>query len=238
MNRRIDRRPTRVPSGLGFTPRSISGLVAWYRADLGITIGTGVSAWANQVVGDANTNFTQAVAGRQPTYSTSDAALGGAASLQGGATKSMQSGLWASALAQPMTILWSGIASTAVEQLLIQGISTNVFIESTVTDKRPYIYAGSSLISASGDLTAKHVGGGEYNGASSKIYLNSTTAVATGAGGASSLLDMTIMNVIDGGALPWLGSLHELVFINRVLTAGELLQLMTYMGARIGQAIS
>jgi hypothetical protein len=41
-------------------------LTLWLRADLGITIGTGVSAWADQS-GYGNT-FTQATGGLQPTY--------------------------------------------------------------------------------------------------------------------------------------------------------------------------
>lgn len=237
--------------GLGFgfggggagswAPTSLSGGVfLWLRADLGTTesggAGTGVSGWADQSGnGDSTRNMAQPTAGRRPTLNASSAALNNQKSLGGGATKGMVSGTW-SALAQPFSICWSGIASTTAEQLLIQGASTNVFVESTVTDKHPYMYAGSSLISGTGDLTTKHVGVAEFNGASSKIYLSALTPVATGAAGAASLLDLSLMNITDGGALPWLGELHEFVIVPRVLGA-DLTTLMSYMGARIGQSI-
>jgi hypothetical protein len=211
--------------------------VAWYRADLGITIATGVSAWADQsATGDANKNLTQVVAGRQFTYSTSDAALGNAASIQGGATKSIQSGAWGASLSQPLTILWSGIASTTAEQIVVQ-TGGALFVESTPATATCTANAGLNLVGTGTNLTAKHVGAVEFNGASSAIYVNSRTAANSGATGAGTVPNIFVGNVSDGGALPWLGSLHELVFINRILSASELAKLMIYMGARIGQAI-
>jgi hypothetical protein len=44
------------------------------------------------------------------------------------------------------------------------------------------------------------------------------------------------MNVSNGGSLPWLGEIHEIVIVPRVLGA-DLATLMSYMGARIGQSI-
>lgn len=50
----------------GFTPKSLAP-VAWYRADLGITLnGTTVSAWADQ--SGNGYNLAQATAANQPTY--------------------------------------------------------------------------------------------------------------------------------------------------------------------------
>lgn len=48
-----------------FTPKSIAGIKSWVRADLGITIVTGVSAWADQSGGGIN--WTQANTTLQPT---------------------------------------------------------------------------------------------------------------------------------------------------------------------------
>lgn len=49
------------------TPATIMGAntVEWWRSDLGITIGTGVSAWHGQVLG---ADLLQATGGAQPTY--------------------------------------------------------------------------------------------------------------------------------------------------------------------------
>jgi hypothetical protein len=51
-----------------WSPANLPGLVLWLRADLGITIGTGVSAWADQS-GNGN-NFTQATGSAQPSLVT------------------------------------------------------------------------------------------------------------------------------------------------------------------------
>lgn len=55
----------RVATQPQITPRTILGSLAWWvRSDLGITIGTGVSAWADQ--SGNGVNFTQASASLQP----------------------------------------------------------------------------------------------------------------------------------------------------------------------------
>lgn len=56
-------------------PRNIAGLVAWYRADLGITLnGSKVSAWADQS-GNAH-HLMQNVASKQPTFSATGSSGG------------------------------------------------------------------------------------------------------------------------------------------------------------------
>lgn len=51
-----------------FVPTDIAGNVLWLRADLGITIGTGVSTWADQSGNSANA--TQATGSKQPTVAS------------------------------------------------------------------------------------------------------------------------------------------------------------------------
>lgn len=60
--------------GGAFSPISLNPEL-WLRSDLGITIGTGVSQWADQS-GNGN-HATQATSGAQPAYSASDAQMGG-----------------------------------------------------------------------------------------------------------------------------------------------------------------
>lgn len=80
MSRRFVRRSDRIATGIGgavvaSTPLTIYGanLVQWLRADLGITIVTGVSAWADQS-GNGN-NAIQATGTAQPAYTASDSTL-------------------------------------------------------------------------------------------------------------------------------------------------------------------
>jgi hypothetical protein len=65
-----------------FSPTLISGCALWLRADLGTSISTGVSAWADQSgVGDANRNYEQSTGSAQPTLNAHDAAYNGQATL-------------------------------------------------------------------------------------------------------------------------------------------------------------
>lgn len=50
----------------GFNPRLLPGLVLWLRADMGISIGTGVSAWADQ--SGAGNSVTQGTGANQPAF--------------------------------------------------------------------------------------------------------------------------------------------------------------------------
>jgi hypothetical protein len=57
--------PMALPSS--FTPASLTGLIAWFKADVGITLnGSQVSAWADQS-GNGN-NVTQPTTGNQPFF--------------------------------------------------------------------------------------------------------------------------------------------------------------------------
>jgi len=58
-------------SVVAFSPSDLSGLIAWHKSDVGITIGTGVATWADQS-GNGN-DFGQATLGSQPAYNATDA---------------------------------------------------------------------------------------------------------------------------------------------------------------------
>lgn len=70
----------RFPSAGGavWVPTDIASVNHWYRADLGVTDSSGVSAWLDQV-GTAHANDPGA--GNRPTYSASDADINGRASV-------------------------------------------------------------------------------------------------------------------------------------------------------------
>lgn len=61
-----------------FAPTQLSGCVLWLRADLGITIATGVSQWLDQKSG---LSFAQGTGSKQPTYNTASTAFGGRATM-------------------------------------------------------------------------------------------------------------------------------------------------------------
>lgn len=62
-------------------PRDVPGCLLWLRADLGVTIGTGVATWADQS-GNGH-NATQATGSKQPIRNATDADFAGLPSLHG-----------------------------------------------------------------------------------------------------------------------------------------------------------
>jgi hypothetical protein len=73
-----------------FLPTSIAGCVLWLRSDLGITIGTGVSAWADQ--SGSGGSGSQGTAANQPAYAASDANFNGKPSVTYNGTTSYMTG--------------------------------------------------------------------------------------------------------------------------------------------------
>jgi hypothetical protein len=74
--------------GRSIDPRSYAGLAAWFRADLGVSIATGISQWLDQSgAGDASRHLAQASGPAQPTLVASDAAYNNQSTVAGnGAT--------------------------------------------------------------------------------------------------------------------------------------------------------
>jgi len=235
MSRRFSRRQVRFGGPAIFTPRSIPGLVAWYRADLGVTIATGVSGWADQSgTGDANKNLAQATGSAQPTRNASDAAYNNQSTLSFASASSqcMTSGTWASALAQPFT--WFVVGNddgAAVSQVYIEGDTSGVNRSLMYQNGAAYeLFAGASL--AGGSRTnSPRVLGGVVNGASSSLYISARTAVATGAAGANGITAIT-MGAAFVPSTYLNGKIAEVAIYSGALTAAQINALLAYFGTR------
>lgn len=238
MNRRIDRRPLRISGGAPFIPLQISGLYLWLRADMGITIATGVSVWADQSGnGDANRNAAQGTGANQPTYNATDANFAGKPSLTFAANSKLITGTWSVAIAQPATVFVVGKQDSATPgryamdslsdppQFALFGDGTN----------QSHQFAGVDNVVAS--TSSPKVTVLEYNGASSKQYLSSLTAAITGDAGTNGAAGLSIGNyagsLANGG---W--TLTEILVYNSILSASNRALVTKYLGSRYGITIS
>lgn len=249
--RRIDVRRSQIYGGAApFTPASLSGLILWLRADMGITLaGAKVSAWADQS-GNGN-DFTQAVDARRPTFTASDANFNNQAVVTGSATTFLAS-------AAPMG---GGLAQTTVATVFrdtTAGVS--ILYEAGPT----YLTAGGHMMDLTGggncDVYAYGVTGANGRRAaaatntryhktvifdhaavatqvpivySAGVAESTTNIVNTGTNGNSAALTWNLLGRSGGGSST-IGAVAEHFAYNRALTAAEVLRLYAYTSARYG----
>lgn len=232
----VSRRAVRESSGL-WTPRAITGLYLWLRADMGITIGTGVSAWADQS-GRGN-NVTQGTGSKQPTLNAADAAYAGKASLSFvAASAQCLQGTFGVSLPQPYTLFIVGNVSRAGAQSYFDGSDVVLRGECYNDPGTDKFYAGTAFISTADVSTSPRVMTYEANGASSKIYVSSNTAGVTGDPGSNGLNGASIGAAFNGTSDALDGKVAEVVLYNSILSAAQQATVRGYLGNRYGIAIT
>ncbi len=234
----------------GASPKTILGasLVAWYRADLGISLGTGVSAWADQS-GNGN-NFVQATGAQQPTQGTVDGkpalvfsgtqALTGPTTFPSGAKSCyvvfQLSATPGSGLFDSLVTLYTGSLWTELLLSNISGAYTNVTFEAD--------FASGNGVGWNPTLdTSKHIIGVTYNGGTNTSPASYTgwedgsvqtiiasSALGRTAGDLSSIGGrVSSLNVISAG---FVGSIAEIILTNNVISGAQATTLQAYLTGR------
>jgi len=202
----------------------------WLRADMGITLGTGVSAWADQS-GNGNSP-TQATGSSQPTLVQS--AIGGQPALSFNGTSEYM--ITPSALtAAPMTIFAVGQTATqSVEHAMMADISgTYNYIYSFNPNFIVANSGGSQFSKSPTDTTIPHVYGVTINGAASGLYVDGVKTTGTlGASAASRQL----FGAYPGPTVYWDKYIAEVIFYTSVLSAANISQVGKYLASRYGIA--
>ena len=227
------------------SPKLLSGLVAWYRADKGTTIATGVSAWADQSgVGDANRNLTQATGAKQPTLNASDATYNHQATLSfaSAASQYLASGTFSVAIPNPSTQFvvgnWDGAASVEVMLDGIDGTNRQAIFNggsggSTVVA----FFAGTQVNATVANNAVPLVMCALNNGASSGQYVNAKTPKSTTNPGANTAAGVTVGIDNDKASFPLNGKVAEVIVYNRALSQNEINRVLGYLGTRYGITI-
>lgn len=212
------------------TPNQLPNLALWLRADMGITIGTGVSAWADQS-GNGN-NFTQGTGSAQPTLNASDASFGGQASLSFAAANSQTLTATSVTISQPDTIYVIGQFTTSSNAELIDGNGTRQALANN-SGANFVFYAGTLVTGSAADLNP-HAFAAIYNGASSSMYVDTSSAAnASGNAGANNWGGLILGGTI-GGFLQ--GKIAEVVTYSAAHTSAQVAQLFKYFAGRYGKA--
>jgi len=237
-----------MPSGSGtgftpspvFSPLDLSGLVLWLRADLGITIATGVSAWADQ--SGQGHNVTQATGGSQPTFNAVDGAYNGASTLSflGSSSQYMRSAAWSSGPSQPLEVVIVGDIAPQSNTYFFDGAIIDTMIMGAQATNRLIAYAGTTRGTPTNSYSSQVpcVFSAFFNGASSFIYLNNSQVSAdSGNIGTNTTTGVTVGASGSTGS-PMTGKIAEVVIYEGGLTLATRRQLFVYLGQRYGIATS
>lgn len=222
-----------------WSPRAIAGLGAWYRGDMGITIATGVSAWADQSgSGDSAKTLAQATGTAQPTYNAADAAYAGRPTLTftAASSQALASGTWATApaVAGCTFFLVGQTGGLAAQEVLFDSISAaRMLLDNNVlANGLRFLLSGgvttTATLSAKNVVVVQCVAGST----STAVYVSAKTALVTGVSpGTSAPTGLTLGGAFNAtGFLN--GKLAEFGYFNRVLSGGEVNQLLAYAGTR------
>jgi hypothetical protein len=217
------------------TPATILGVkcTEYWRSDLGITIGTGVSAWAGQVLG---LNFTQAVAGSQFAYNATGGANSQPSLLADGVDDFMDCDLLARA--QPQTvILVARQTGWSINESIINDANAGLIIfQRTAT---PTLAQSSGVVANSNNGAAvntyKRIQGEFQNTAADRLLIGTTNTTGAAAGATNGTRPLLARNA--GSTTFGAAEYCEIILVSGIPSAGENTALNTYFTDRYGAAV-
>lgn len=224
-----------------WTPkRRGADLLAWLRADLGVSIASGVAAWADQ--SNNARDFSQGSVPSRLGYSSSDAAYGNRAVVTGTGSGFLDA-IAAWTIAQPFTLYVVGeIGNSADWKTLVDStVAGNRPILRTNPSEQASLYAGSADVTSAVAINAPSIMCAVFNGASSALYLSSTTAAITGNPGSHGIATPRLGRAADGGSsyyLPSDGKIAEVVWTVGADDSSERAQMLRYFSVRYGLAVT
>lgn len=219
-------------------PDSVSGLLAWWRADsLALADGAAVSSWAP--VGGVQTAPLVQTGTNRPIFVAAAPSLGGKPAVYFSAASSqhMDTGAWATSYPVPITVFVVGRFTSSAAAANWWSGRSGVFVYGGTT---PTLYsvgagtAGELAAKEAPDIGSWHVVAHVFNGANSAIHWDSrvfTTRGTTGTGAAAALAGVRA-GTNSGGTSNYLtGGLAQLIIYNRALNATEVSQVEAWLAA-------
>ena len=244
-----------MPGGLpgAFSPPDIAGLQLWLKADAitGLNDGDALTTWEDSHT--SNNDFTQATAGKKPTYQTNE--INGLPVVRFDGTDVLTAANFLSssegtifavvrhttALQDNQTLLASGDEGSNFYYVWTRSYSTSATPNAEVSQKNSdtvdALYGSTTIVAGTTYLMTWHSSGTAYslrvNGAAE------TLTIVTGANtgdwfGDTSLLDNfslgAIKRALETGFLK--GDVGEVIMYDTGLSAGDITSVETYLNAR------
>jgi hypothetical protein len=226
-----------VISTAGWTPRRYGAdLDLWLRADLGVTLASGVAAWADQ--SGKGRHFSQGSTPNRLSHSASDAAFNNRAVLVGTGAGWLVGPAWT--LAQPFTILLVAAAGSFVNWRTFfdaNGVPRGGLVRAEPANLLA-TYAGTVNVT-SASIASPSIIAAIFDGTSSAHYVSSTTAGGLSSPGTDGF-NTPLIGAGPGGIYPLqsVSKLAELVVVKRALTLADVKRFQRYARGRYGLAVT
>ena len=220
----------------GFLPTDLADLFAWYRGDLGVTIATGVSEWADQS-GNGH-DLVQATGANQPTYGATLINSQPGMTLDGTNDSLSCTGL---SQAQPLHSFIVYRPITWVDNDIILGFDSTSDLEAAMqtsggASPETSIRQGESFVcTVSPTLETAYLLQSFLSGASSFLALNDGAADQVPAPQANTAtLDHIALGTKNPVSTTQCGNFEicELIICTAQITGADLTSLMAYINAR------
>lgn len=212
--------PTR--RGGTFSPLDITGLTAWWRADLGITLNGGtVSAWADQS-GNGN-HLIQGTGSAQPTYNASGGANNQAfLAFDGGDILARAAAVIGVSTYTYFLVLRQTTGSTLQRLMCCGGGGSGVGMYMTAANNRGLVNHGVAVQDdAAYTLNTDEVWTADRDGTTTRFFVNGTQ---TAIGNSGSIPTAPAALTEIGGASAtgeYIGRIYEGFYYNRLLNTAE-----------------
>lgn len=222
-----------------FVPTSIPGCQLWLRADLGITISTGVSQWNDQ--SGTGHNVTQATTGNQPTYFTS----GGPNNLPyinfgaGGTTVGLFNA-GASPISATNCTLFIVLQTTNPGLASFQfamgfGVSNGIQMGVPDNSARSLYFGGIGAAADGPPSSSWEIWGATASSAPLQtFYLNGVlrTLTPNNVVAIAATNQISVGNFSAGGSFSWAGNIAECIAFNTILSAAQIAEVNNYLNAK------
>lgn len=220
-------------------PPVTSNLIVQFDAGtIGQSDNTAVSSWA-PASGAETAAATQATGGQQPTFRTNQINGLPAVLFTNAGSSNLDTGAWGSSYAVPNTAFAvAKMTNTATDTNVFSG-RTGVFDYLGVTGSGTQVAIGAGfaaeVVATFTPGSAFHIYCAVYNFTTSALYIDSTTAAATGSTGSAASSNMPGMRIgsnSSGSAAYPDGAIAEILFYNRALSASEITQMVAYLATK------
>lgn len=222
------------------TPVTILGskAVAWWRSDLGITLGTGVSAHTDQI---GAVNLAQGTAGSQPAYNAADAAFNGRPSIQGdGVDDLLTSALARVAPGTVNTVIWAIVYQgswTITEMLFADATSARFQVRQDGVSPEMKMFNGTLGPANNGMplATAKRLEAGSTGSAADYLKIGAVSVTGTNTGNNAGTGFRVFASSVPS---LWSATRYaEIVITNGLLTGPEQAALDSYASGLYGAGV-